>query len=330
MRPFGPLPPTFATSTPSSRAKRRTEGLAWEAVPDRRSAAVGIDTRCGAAINSASPGRESNAAPPPAATAAAGAAATGAAAEAAAVGAAAAGAAGLAAASAPTLTRASTTPSATLSPTLTFNSVTTPDTGEGMSMVALSDSSVINESSAFTVSPTLTSSSMIGTSLKSPMSGTLTSTTAAGAAAAGAEAAGAAAGAAAAGAATAACPATALSIRATRLPSATLSPIFSLISVTTPETGDGTSMVALSDSSVTSESSALTTSPTLTSSSITGTSLKSPISGTFTSTMLLMAYTFTGLGLFGSRPYFLIASATFSFFNWPSSTSADSAASVIQ
>ncbi len=89
-------------------------------------------------------------------------------------------------------------------------------------------------------------------------------------------------------------------------------------------------MVALSDSSVTSESSALTVSPTLTSNSITGTSLKSPMSGTFTSTMLAMAYTFTGLGLFGSRAYFLIASATFSFFTWPSSTSAESAATVIQ
>ena len=71
-----------------------------------------------------------------------------------------------------------------LSPTLTFSSVTIPDTGEGMSIVALSDSSVISESSALTVSPALTSSSMIGTSLKSPRSGTLTSTTAAGAAAA--------------------------------------------------------------------------------------------------------------------------------------------------
>ena len=43
-------------------------------------------------------------------------------------------------------------------------------------MVALSDSRVISESSALTVSPTLTRISMIGTSLKSPMSGTFTST----------------------------------------------------------------------------------------------------------------------------------------------------------
>jgi hypothetical protein len=113
-------------------------------------------------------------------------------------------------------------------------------------------------------------------------------------------------------------------------PSATLSPTLTFNSVTTPDTGQGMSIVALSDSRVISESSALTSSPTLTSSSMIGTSLKSPMSGTFTSTICAMAYTFTGLGLFGSRPYFLIASATFSFFIWPSSASADNAARVIQ
>src|SRR5450631_3122644 len=34
MRPFGPEPVTLATSTPNSRAKRRTPGLAWGGVPD--------------------------------------------------------------------------------------------------------------------------------------------------------------------------------------------------------------------------------------------------------------------------------------------------------
>src|SRR5450759_257845 len=67
-------------------------------------------------------------------------------------------------------------PSDTLSPTLTLISFTTPSTGEGTSIVALSDSSEISGSSAFTVSPGFTNSSMIGMSLKSPMSGTLTST----------------------------------------------------------------------------------------------------------------------------------------------------------
>ena len=50
-----------------------------------------------------------------------------------------------------------------------------PADGAGTSIVALSDSSVISESSTPTVSPGFTSTSMTGTSLKSPMSGTLTS-----------------------------------------------------------------------------------------------------------------------------------------------------------
>src|ERR1700694_1858486 len=68
-----------------------------------------------------------------------------------------------------------TFPSLTLSPSLTFTSLITPAEGEGTSMVAFSDSSVTSESSAFTVSPGLTRTSITGTSLKSPMSGTLTS-----------------------------------------------------------------------------------------------------------------------------------------------------------
>src|SRR5205823_5971767 len=69
------------------------------------------------------------------------------------------------------------------------------------------------------------------------------------------------------------------------LPSLTLSPTLSLRSLTTPADGDGTSIVALSDSSVTSGSSGLTVSPVLTNTSMTGTSLKSPMSGTLTSCM---------------------------------------------
>jgi hypothetical protein len=66
-------------------------------------------------------------------------------------------------------------PSDTLSPTLTLISFTTPSTGEGTSIEALSDSSVISDCSALIGSPGFTSTSMIGTSLNSPMSGTLTS-----------------------------------------------------------------------------------------------------------------------------------------------------------
>ena len=66
------------------------------------------------------------------------------------------------------------------------------------------------------------------------------------------------------------------------VPSLTLSPILTRIFSTVPPAGAGTSMVALSDSSVSSGSSALIASPSLTRISMIGTSLKSPMSGTFT------------------------------------------------
>jgi hypothetical protein len=62
------------------------------------------------------------------------------------------------------------------------------------------------------------------------------------------------------------------SIRATTLPSETVSPTLSLSSRTTPANGAGTSIVALSDSSVTRPWSCATVSPSATSTSITGTS----------------------------------------------------------
>ena len=68
-------------------------------------------------------------------------------------------------------------PALTLSPMLTFRSFTVPALGDGTSIDALSDSSVISGSSGLTLSPPFTAISMIGTSLKSPMSGTRTSTT---------------------------------------------------------------------------------------------------------------------------------------------------------
>jgi hypothetical protein len=66
-------------------------------------------------------------------------------------------------------------PSETLSPSFTVNSLTTPAALLGISILALSDSTVINDCSACTVSPGLTSNSITSTSLKSPISGTLTS-----------------------------------------------------------------------------------------------------------------------------------------------------------
>src|SRR5687767_15867613 len=66
-------------------------------------------------------------------------------------------------------------PFETLSPTLTTSLATFPAVGDGISMVALSDSSVMSDCSLLIESPGLTSTSMTSTSLKSPMSGTLTS-----------------------------------------------------------------------------------------------------------------------------------------------------------
>src|SRR5947207_3058880 len=63
----------------------------------------------------------------------------------------------------------------TLSPVLTLISFTTPAAGDGISIVALSDSSVISDCSFVTLSPGLTRTSMTSTLLKSPMSGTFTS-----------------------------------------------------------------------------------------------------------------------------------------------------------
>src|SRR3954451_9877821 len=65
-------------------------------------------------------------------------------------------------------------PSETLSPSLTSSLSTTPATGAGISIVALSDSSVTSGASTSTVSPSFTRSSITGTSVKSPMSGTAT------------------------------------------------------------------------------------------------------------------------------------------------------------
>jgi hypothetical protein len=66
-------------------------------------------------------------------------------------------------------------------------------------------------------------------------------------------------------------------------PCDTLSPTLMRISLTIPAPGDGISMVALSDSRVTSDCSFEIASPGLTRTSMTSTFLKSPMSGTFTS-----------------------------------------------
>src|SRR5258706_2476634 len=66
-------------------------------------------------------------------------------------------------------------------------------------------------------------------------------------------------------------------------PLETLSPTLTRSSLTTPASEEGFSIVALSDSSVMREASLATRSPGFTRTSMTSMSLKSPMSGTFTS-----------------------------------------------
>ena len=129
-------------------------------------------------------------------------------------------------------------PVTTLSPTLIKISFTTPATGAGTSIEALSPSTLMIDWSTSTVSPTFTIISVTFTSSE-PISGTLTSTTLA--------AAGAAAGAGAAGAGAAA---SADSNTSIGVPVVTLSPTFTNTSFTTPASGAGTSIEALSPSTL--------------------------------------------------------------------------------
>src|SRR5262245_5095793 len=107
--------------------------------------------------------------------------AAGAAAGACGAGAADAGAAAGRAGAAPVASVRITVPSLTLSPCLTLSSCTIPPSGDGTSIDALSDSRVTSDCSGLIVSPGFTMISMTGTSLKSPISGTRTSATPAGA-----------------------------------------------------------------------------------------------------------------------------------------------------
>src|ERR1700682_5814034 len=163
-RSLGPLPFTRDRSTPSSRARARTDGEAWAFL--KLSLATGGAAPAGtlgAFLSGGEDGWGDGDAEGDGDGVGAAAFAT-------------ATSFGAAAARAPAASMITITlPSLTLSPTLTFTSLITPAEGEGTSMVAFSDSSVASESSAFTVSPGLTRTSITGTSLKSPMSGTLTS-----------------------------------------------------------------------------------------------------------------------------------------------------------
>ena len=174
MRPFSPLPLIAARSMSSSRARRRTAGPAK--TPEKSGLAGPGEAEAAAG---AAPGGGSSAAGGSLAAGAAGGAFAAGAGFAAAASALAGGAG--AAASAPVSMRAISVPIDTLSPTFATTSASLPAIGDGTSSVALSDSSVTSDCSTLTSSPGFTSTSMTGTSLKSPMSGTLTSTLATGA-----------------------------------------------------------------------------------------------------------------------------------------------------
>ena len=133
-------------------------------------------------------------------------------------------------------------PVETLSPAFTKISLTTPANGAGTSIEALSPSTVINDCSSVMLSPTFTIISVTLTS-SPPISGTFTSFTPPATGAAGA-----AAGADAAAAEADALPAT--SKRIINVPVDTLSPALIMISFTIPATGAGTSIDALSPSTL--------------------------------------------------------------------------------
>ena len=247
MRPFRPVPFTKPKSTPNSRASLRADGPAWALANAASFTGVLPNAATGGAAGA---GAETGAAAGAGAAAAFGASAAG---------------AGAAAAEPAVSTSIIGAPSDTLSPTFTSTALTTPAAVQGTSMVALSVSSVISVSSTATVSPTLTSTAMMSTFSWPPMSGTATVSTPP-------EAAGAAAGAGAAVAAGAsvtgaagASAAVADSTSRMTLPSDTLSPTLTLTSLTTPAASAGTSMVALSVSSVIRVSSTAMVSPALTS-----------------------------------------------------------------
>src|SRR6202171_6470607 len=156
-RSLGPLPFTRDRSTPSSRASARTDGEACAFLKLSLSMrGVAAADALGAFFSGAEDAVEADGGSAAATATAA--------------------CVGAAGARAPAASRTGIPlPLLTLSPSLPFTSLITPAEGAGISMVAFSDSSVTSESSAFTASPGLTRTSITGTSLKSPMSGTLTS-----------------------------------------------------------------------------------------------------------------------------------------------------------
>ena len=162
MRPFSPVPLSVLRSRSSSRASRRTAG---PAKTPEKSALAGPEA--GARAGGRSLGATGEVSGASAASSSSFASASSSCAE------------EIGAAGPPASSFAIRAPIDTLSPTLAMSWVILPAAGDGTSIVALSDSSVTSGCSASTVSPAFTRTSMTGTSLKSPMSGTVMSIVAA-------------------------------------------------------------------------------------------------------------------------------------------------------
>src|SRR5262249_17181317 len=212
--------------------------------------------------------------------------------------------------------------------------------GEGTSVEALSDSSVTSGCSGAMVSPGLTMTSMIGTSLKSPMSGTRTSATPAGAlvGAGGADTAG--------FTGSSAGPAPSTSSIRIGAPSLTLSPTLTARGLNTPAAGGGTSIPALFHFNVIWGASAATRWPGCPANSLVRPSLEiADIGNTDLSqlthrtalptyagcalhllVLLPSSHIFQGGGRSGSIPYLVTAASTLLLGIAPSCASALSAA----
>ncbi|CAI8184240.1 MAG: Uncharacterised protein [Marinobacterium sp. xm-d-530] len=180
----------------------------------------------------------------------------------------------------------SRSPSLTLSPSAIVSALTTPDAGEGTSIDALSVSRVIRLSPSETVSPTATNTSITSTSDAPLRSGIRTCSTVDAAATGAADSTAAETDSTASGSATGSSADTdseeAISISINRSPSLTVSPSEMAIDTILPACGEGTSIEALSVSSVIRLSPSATTSPAATRTSITSTSVAPLRSGMFT------------------------------------------------
>ena len=168
MRPAGPLPRTPLRSTPASRARRRTAGLASALPPALCAGAETAGSGAGAEIDGTGGGATG-------AVAAAGAGAAAGSGEGSGSGSGAAFSAGSVAGESPSPSNSiRTAPTATISPTPPCSAVISPSCGEGIVTVALSVITSTKASSSATLSPTETCHCTTSPSTTpSPISGNL-------------------------------------------------------------------------------------------------------------------------------------------------------------